>query len=1020
VELRIGVNTGEVMVPVDRPIDLGGLHGDTLNVASRLQTAAESGTILVADRSVRASRSFQFEDKGMISVRGRLEPVHGFELIGAQAVPQRATPLIRAPLIGRDAELAALNDAWQSAVRTRRAALVTVVGEAGVGKSRLVSEFVDRVSSDAQMMKGRCLPFGEELAFRPLADLWRQRIGVLETDAPEVVREKTAEYVGELLENARFRAEAEIGLAHTLDVADTGSQADVPPRVVARRIRVAWHLVLEALAAVHPVLIVLEDLHWADSSLLELVDGLAASVEDGVLFLCTTRPSLFEDVPDASIGARLEIGPLAIGDAGSLFDALVEGSETALSLRRDVLAKAEGNPLFLEEILRHLVDEGALVRSGEGWRVERGMRELRLPDTIQAVLASRIDLLAAEEKSALQTAAVVGREFWLEAVATLLEQPPAGVEVLLDRLEERDLIRLRQAGREIERSYVFNHVLTRDVAYASLPRRSRSVLHDRLVGWLEEAAGISRPDLLAHHAVRSFEEAGHVLSLNPDDQERLRKRALAALLQASAASRTGNSIDTARTHARRAALLVAEPAEKARVQEALGEAAYFNYEGDDAWRHLQQAITLLDSSGTSTPRELARLSCRALETPLRRPGIMVHHPAEQEVFEDLGQALEWAGDGDSAERARLLMLKSFWRHAYPATNDHEPLVSDREALEAGELAAEIARRVGRPDIESAALDGVSANHIPDSNYAEAWKATHRRLTLVDDIQDPEEIGDIHAMQCWVDFHRGHYRQVREFGDIGFRHTIDQVPSVALHCLAWRGVSRFRLGDWDGVLDDYSIGLEILGEARPEPPYFASGLWAVAAVVNELRGHRDAADEIMETLASSQPTESGSDPAPLAPWVEFLGPVLARRGQADLALRLIDSSSFRRGTRRGLLHQAQCDTMLDGARWDRAGEVAAATRQFGEARGLEALAPAANRLEGVAFVTAGRFEDGIGLLHRARDAFAGLDARYDVALTEIRLADALLMVDRADPEMSSRAIAELRRLGVVDLPTLASA
>jgi tetratricopeptide (TPR) repeat protein len=660
-----------------------------------------------------------------------------------------------------------------------------------------------------------------------------------------------------------------------------------------------------------------------------------------------------------------------------------------------------------------------LVRAGTGWRVESGAGELRIPDTIQAVLASRIDALESAEKAALQTAAVVGREFWLEAVATLLEQPVDGVGQVLERLEERDLIRSRLSEREIERAYLFNHVLTRDVAYASLPRRSRSLLHDRLVGWLEGSSAISRPDLLAHHAVRSFEEAGHVLGLDPDDQERLRRRAFQALLRASAAFRTGNSIDTAVTHARRASLLVADPAEKARVEEALGEAAYFNYQGDEAWRHLRQAIALLGSSGTSTPRELARLAGRALETPLRRPGIMVHHPPEQEVFNDLMQALEWAGEGDSAERARLLMHMSFWRHAYPATDDHEPLVSDREALEAGELAAEIARRVGRPDIESAALDGVSANHIPDSNYAEAWKATHRRLALVGDIQDPEEVGDIHAMQCWIDFHRGHYLQVREFAETGFQQTIDQVPSVALHCLAWRGMSEFRLGDWDGVLDDFAVGVEILGVDRPEPPYFASGLWAVAAVVEELRGERAVADGIMETLAASRPNESGSDPAPLAPWIEFLGPLLARRGQVDLALRLIESSSFRRGTRRGLLYQAQCDTMLEGRRWEQAGEVAIAARGFGLERGLEALAPAADRLEGAALAGTGHLEDGIGLLRRAREAFSGLEARYDVALTELRLGEALHAAGRPDPELSERPVRELRVLGIADLPAATS-
>ncbi len=390
---------------------------------------------------------------------------------------------------------------------------------------------------------------------------------------------------------------------------------------------------------------------------------------------------------------------------------------------------------------------------------------------------------------------------------------------------------------------------------------------------------------------------------------------------------------------------------------------------------------------------------------------MVNHPGELEVFEHLTRALDWAGGGDSAEQARLLMLKSFWRHAYPATGSRGPLVSDDEALAAGEEAAVMSRRVGRPDIESAALDGVSANHIPDSNYAEAWKATHRRLALVKDIHDPEEVGDIHAMQCWIDFHLGHYRVVHHFADVGFERTIDEVPSVALHCVAWRGMSRFRLGDWDGVLEDLAIGEEILGQDRPSPPYFASGLWAVSAVVCDRRGQREQADELMSMLTTSVSAEEGSDTVPLATWIEFLGPVLAKRGQTDLALRLIAETRFRRGTRRGLLRQAECDTMLEGARFEGVDEVVSATRSFGDSMGLEALGPAADRLEGVALLRAGRPMDAIRRLRRSQLAFARLDAAYDVAVTEMWLAGALEAADSADPALLRRAIETLQGLGI---------
>lgn len=1013
VALRIGVNTGEILLPAGSGVSLGRLTGDTLNVAARLQGEARPGSILVAERSVRSSRRYRFEDRGMVDIRGRVAPVHAYELRAPRTSPRRTTPLLHAPLVGRDATIDALAAHWRRVADTRAPSLVTVVGEAGIGKSRLVSEFLDSVEAQhSAVLEGRCMAFGEELTFQPLAELWRREIGALESDAADTVRAKIAKVVRELSGPHEEVDRVISGIELTLDVSEPAEHPqEVVPRAIESDIRAAWRFVFGRLAQHRDLVVVIEDLHWADPRMIRLLSDLAQTVTGPLLILCTTRPSLFETTSDPPIGEAITLDALDEEAAATLLDQLLGETAAGERLRTAVLSRAEGNPLFIEEILHHMIDEGRLKPHSLGWRMETDVDAFEIPDTIQAVLAGRIDLLAPDEKLALQCAAVIGRIFWLGAVAALLGRPIQQVEGLLETLAEKDLIRARSSSLADQREYLFKHVLARDVAYGSLPRKLRSQLHDGVADWIAAGPAASRLDLHAHHSVRSYEEAQSVLSLSEAKTEALRSRAFDSLLRASDASRTRNAIEAARSHAERAAALAKSTADQSRAEEALGEAAYFLYEGDKAWRHFRRAVDLRVESKAASPKELARLCGRALNTPVRWPGTMQHHPPETLVFDYLTRAFEWAGRDDSAELARLLQIQSFWRHAYPSD---DPLISTAATLEAGKRSVAMARRLERPDIESAALDGLSANYIPDSNYAQAWLATSRRMELAPEIRDPEELGDIHAMHGWECFHRGRYREAHDAADRGYRLTVDEEPSVALHCLAWRGMASFPLGRWDDVLADLAEAQQLLGD-RPDPPYYASGLWALAATVHDLRGASRSADAILDLLIASEEVDGSDGGLPLSHWAEFLGPLLARRGEVDRALRLIRETEFRRGTRRGLLYQAQAAILVEAERWDPAAGLAGEIRVFGSAMGLEALAPWADRLEGIAFLAKQRLPEASRNLAAALSGFEALAMRFDAACTRLDLASVRRASGHEYEHLRSAARDELLALGVDDVP-----
>ena len=550
-QMRVGVNTGEVLTAAAGGPGAALVTGDAVNVAARLQTLADPGDVLLSERTARAARGFEFARRGALDLKGRREPVRALRLVGRVAAGDEGAPRLTAPLVGRSAELAMLDSVFVRSVDERRPHVATVYGDAGVGKSRLVGEFLDRVQDGASpplVLRGRCLPYGDGVTYWPLAEMFKAYAEIQDTDSASEVLARIGEVAAKLWAPGAHGDVPRTAamLAYTLGVTDPRAPtARTDPKEVRDRVHAAWRAFFSALASSGPVVVLVEDIHWADPALLDLLDEAGERVKGPVLFVFAARPELTATRPGWGGGRRdslaVSLDPLPPDDAQTLVRLLLTVDELPSSVRARILERAEGNPFFLEEILRSLIDEGLLRRERGRWRAAPGIEAIELPDSVQGVLASRIDLLAPTDKLVLQAAAVVGRVFWREPLrlltAGLLEDQPAAVETLsglledpsvapgreglpveaesdgpadgqaleasLRRLEARDLVS-GQLGSAFagQPEYVFKHVLTRDVAYDGIPRSERSAAHARVARWLERTAGDRAPEfgeLLAHH-----------------------------------------------------------------------------------------------------------------------------------------------------------------------------------------------------------------------------------------------------------------------------------------------------------------------------------------------------------------------------------------------------------------------------------------------------------------------------------------------------------------------------------------
>ena len=515
--MRIGVNTGEVVTAtgVDRE---NLVTGEPVNVAARFQALASPGAIVVGERTYRDTRHLiGYRPLGEVPVKGIERPLPAWEVTGE--LDLSAGPVSKpgsvgmVPMVGRDAELELLELLFSRTLREGGSSLVTVVGPAGIGKSRLAQEFAQRIRSarSIRIVRGRCLPYGEGLTYWPMAEILKADAGILDSDQPSAILEKAAAAL-----QGRFgTAEPSTGTVQVL-LSSIGVPvqpdplAGAEPAAAKELIARSWKAYFDSLASERPVLVLLEDLHWADASLLDLVEYLAARVTGRVMFVALARPDLAERRPGWGGGLRssttVSLSPLSSEDGEHMIRHLLDELPAPPEAIHPLLERAEGNPFYAQELLRMVIEGGSLVRSNGAWVLERPL-PASLPDTVQGVIASRLDMLPVREKRALQDAAVVGRIFWQGVLERL---GSVAAQAAIDALVEKGLIWERERSViEDERELIFNHVLTRDVAYASIPKVRRAEAHSEVLPWFEEkTAGRDEEfaEILAFHA----EQAGDV------------------------------------------------------------------------------------------------------------------------------------------------------------------------------------------------------------------------------------------------------------------------------------------------------------------------------------------------------------------------------------------------------------------------------------------------------------------------------------------------------------------------------
>lgn len=501
IEMRIGIETGEIVASVGREAE-GLLTGGTLHVAARLQSAAPPGAVLVGERAWRDTRdTIEYRPLEDIELRGLEGPSRIWRAIGVRA-SRREGIAASVPLVGRRDELDLLDLLLGRTMRGRRAQLITVVGPAGIGKSRLAAEFAAAARDREPGLKvvvGRCLAYGDRLAFWPLAEIVKADAGILDSDPGEEIVTKARATLEERLGTSTDATDAQSAILACVGiVAEDAGTNDA--EVARRRLVRGWKAYIDALAGGGPLLVVIEDIHWADAGLLDLLEELPGALGSATTLLCLTRPELVEQRPSwgGGLGHRttIALSPLSVDESAILTHHLL-GAEAPGEVVDAVRGRSEGNPFFAAELLRMLTEDGSLTRRDGRWELD-GLLPDVLPDTVQGVIAARIDRLPTQQKQAVQAASVVGRTFWTGAVASL-----GGDTEAIDALVDRGLV-VERATSAIagEREFAFIHVLTRDVAYAGIPRARRNPAHAAAGGWIENVThgrDEEFAEILAHH-----------------------------------------------------------------------------------------------------------------------------------------------------------------------------------------------------------------------------------------------------------------------------------------------------------------------------------------------------------------------------------------------------------------------------------------------------------------------------------------------------------------------------------------
>ena len=505
ISVRIGINTGEAVVSfVSGPVVGENVAGDVVNTASRLQGVAPPGGIIIGQSTHHAARdAFEFEALDPVTVKGKAEPLEIWRVVRARG---RDTSAPAAPFVGREHELASLVQCYDRVIHRPALQLVTVIGEPGIGKSRLIGQLRSGLAvrtEPPRWLSGGCLAYGEGIAFRAVRELVREAAGIADADPAEVAEQKLAAALETLEADPSEREWLAARLA-PLAGADTGGDAS-GGEVGRDELFTAWLRFLELVAGRGPLVLLLEDLHWAEAALLEFVDRLTERLADlPVLLVATARPDLLELVPAWGGGRRntttIDLARLTDDETDHLLLTLLARAVLPAETRAALLTGAGGNPLYAQEFVRMLSETGAL---GPLADARAPAAEIPVPDTVQAVISARLDALPAVQRSVVQDAAALGDVFWPEAIAAMdASSPETAIDAVGELVRKGLVVPVRDPSLPGHQEFAFAHALIRDVAYRQLSRSARSRKHLAAGEWIEGARGdlaAEHPEQLAYH-----------------------------------------------------------------------------------------------------------------------------------------------------------------------------------------------------------------------------------------------------------------------------------------------------------------------------------------------------------------------------------------------------------------------------------------------------------------------------------------------------------------------------------------
>jgi class 3 adenylate cyclase/tetratricopeptide (TPR) repeat protein len=1002
VRSRIGVNTGEVIAPVG--VLPGGqliVSGDAVNIAARLEQATEPGTALVGDRTWTSARNaFAFSDSIQLSVKGKREPVTA-RTLGAPIVSSVQRTPFHGRMVGRERELATVVGLLDEAMESDSPRLVLISGPAGIGKSRMLRELISEAGARYDrllVLRGRCLAAGHGITFWALGEILRAACSISLDEPAESAAAKLEQSVagplaaiGLAIDDIRRTAGA-LATSANLSLPDNPLQ-DMDPEAVFEEIGRAWPRLITGLARAWPLAVLIEDVHWADERMLGLVEMLAARSQGRVMLIATARPEFIESHQGFGAGQDLSVISLRAltgSQSGRLIDELIGAAALPAEIVDEIRAKAEGNPLFLEEMLQRLVDEGALVNEDGAWHATERAASVQLSDNVHSLLAARIDALPVAEKQFLQDAAVVGRIFWPGAVAPSEPAHRSYTESteILRSLERRGLIAARPMSTiDNEAEYMFRHMLIHDVAYGSVPKARRARAHAEVARWIEQLA-TDRLDefgeLIAYHysAALTAEDADLAWADRVAERDEIRQRGFDMLVRAGSSARHRFAIDKAVELHSDALSLASGHEELSRAHEELGDDHEALYRGDEA---VAEYLSAIDSAQAvpDNSEHVGRLVAKAARMTISW-GTFRDTPPIDRIQQLITDSL--AGPVPDVVRAPLLIASAGLARGPNGspigtgrvllTSDEMPDLDSRIAMI--EQGLDIARGIDDPTLQFMAYDLLAIVFQASRQERRYRETVEQSLSLLERLPSRRQQVDLLVSVAGARADAGRYEDALAAAENAFARSADLSPHERMHA-AWEVYRAAEpLGHWDRMLELlpwYAAAASAEGDITCAAVRAGPALGATVAV---RRGQEEWANEIVPLGPDTGSSGTFGSIAIAARYAASVG----RRAQAErichYALEQTASGFLATGA------APMLDALLTLERFDDVVAFIPVAREQSHAN--ELVPPATARAEGALAIRDGDRTRATARLREALYAYERLGIAFEIARTSEMLAD----------------------------------